>query len=404
MRTRRRTYTAATPASLVTAKPIVPVSGTKRRRKLQSCTAKKKAKGNPGGSEEKNQWALIPIDILREILSGLGLKDNIQASAVCKAWCEAAVSVRKLQPPPPLLFNSQYRLPWGFVSPHPLRFPTCKLQFPGRGLDLLHEPVYSKDGWVLSTQDWRSRYATTLLLNPFTRECFYLPPRTYTTFCCWSAFSAAPTSANCMVISYNQIDHGTSVVIIDTWRPGETVWTAHCFENQLPFRIWRKCVFSNGMFYCLSTCGYLGVFHPSESTWNVLPVKPCPAFDHLTFDHLEYCSPVFMTEHEGDIFVIYTHANNNNPTVFKLNSKCKEWQEKRDLGGLTIFTSLPASFVRAGLSTEHRNKIYSSYIDKSERYGMYYSLGDAKNSDPPPTNQTTQHHVWVEPPPNNVHL
>ncbi|XP_019101989.1 PREDICTED: F-box/kelch-repeat protein At3g18720-like [Camelina sativa] len=397
MRPRRRTYTAATSPSLVTVKPIVeavsvPVSDSKRRiRKLQSCTAKK-AKD---GSKKKNKcdigglWGnLIPLDILRKILSGLGLKANIQASAVCKAWCEAAVSVRKFQIlPPPLLFNSRYSMhSKGDAIPYPLRFPTCKLQFPGT-LHCSHNPAFSKDCWVLSTQD-----LTPLLRNPFTRETFYLPcTRSFR----WLAFSAAPTSASCMVISYTQIN---ATVVVDTWRPGETVWITYSFENQLPFRIWGKCVFSNGMFYCLSTCGYLGVFHPSkEATWNVLPLKkPCPAFDYL-----DNFNPVFMTEHEGDIFVIYTHYDNSNPSVFKLNSKRKEWQEKRDLGGLTIFTSLPASFVRAGLSTVHRNKIYSSCIDEFEQYGMYYSLGDLISSDPPPTHRASYHHLWVEPPPNN---
>lgn len=107
---------------------------------------------------------------------------------------------------------------------------------------------------------------------------------------------------------------------------------------------------------------------------------------------------------EGDIFVIYTHCYNNIPTVFKLNSKHKEWQEKTDLGGLTIYTSWPASFVRAGLSTEHRNKIYSSRLDLFGRYGMYYSLGDAKGSDPPRDHLATHDILWVEPPHNNFHL
>ncbi|CAL9236945.1 unnamed protein product, partial [Arabidopsis halleri] len=275
MRTRRRTYTAAaTPPSLVTVKkPIVQalaaVSGTKRGRKLQSCTAKA-AKGNRGGSKKKNKW---------------------------------------------------------------LHFPP--------------KPTFSKDGWVLARKSGPF-YASTLLLNPFTRDSFYLPPRRHEHRSRFLAFSAAPTSPSCMVISYIQLRSCGSVVI-DTWRPGETEWTTHCFENQLPFRYWPKCVFSNGMFYCLSECGYLGVFDPSKATWNILPVKPCPAFDQYDYSH----SPVFMTEHEGDIFVIYTHCYNNIPTVFKLNSKHKEWQEKTDLGGLTIYTSWPASFVRAGLSTEH---------------------------------------------------
>ncbi|KAG7644312.1 hypothetical protein ISN44_As02g040180 [Arabidopsis suecica] len=146
-----------------------------------------------------------------------------------------------------------------------------------------------------------SYYASTLVLNPFTRESFYLPPRRHEHRSRFLAFSAAPTSPSCMVISYTQL-RSCGSVLIDTWRPGETEWTTHCFENQLPFRYWSKCVFSNGMFFCLSECGYLGVFDPSKATWNILPVKPCPAFYQFEFDYTH--NPVFMTEHEGDIFDI----------------------------------------------------------------------------------------------------
>ncbi|KAL0643477.1 hypothetical protein Bca4012_041767 [Brassica carinata] len=78
---------AATPASLLpeafTMKPIV-----------QAPCAK--ARENHGSKNQctKGLWNLnIPSELLEEILSRLGLKDNIKASAVCKAWCEAAASV-----------------------------------------------------------------------------------------------------------------------------------------------------------------------------------------------------------------------------------------------------------------------------------------------------------------------
>ncbi|XP_013615859.1 PREDICTED: F-box/kelch-repeat protein At3g18720-like, partial [Brassica oleracea var. oleracea] len=129
--------------------------------------------------------------------------------------------------------------------------------------------------------------------------------------------------------------------------------TTHRFENSV-LRRWDKCVFSNGVFYFLSTCGCLGVFDPCEATWNLLPVKP------LLFPEVD--SPVFLMEHEGDIFVMCSRLDSNH-MVFKLNMKQNVWEEKRDLGGLTVFASCPGSFIRACLSAEEMNRIYPSFTD-----------------------------------------
>ncbi|CAH2051431.1 unnamed protein product [Thlaspi arvense] len=221
------------------------------------------------------------------------------------------------------------------------------------------------------------------------------------------AFSAAPTSSSCVVISCKQV----ADVVIDTWRPGESAWTTHRFKKCEPswlwgpgepagathfkncepscHRYWTKCVFSNGVFYCLSTCGHLGVFDPREATWNLLPVKQCRAF---LPDYFCFVTPVHLTEHEGDIFAIYTHQDNSNPTVFKLNMEQNVWDEKRDLGGLTVFTSASASFIRSGLSPEVRNRVYPSLADTN---GKYYSLGDGRSSNPPPSPSLARCVAWV---------
>ncbi|CAG7860708.1 unnamed protein product [Brassica rapa] len=87
---------AATPASLLpeafTMKPIV---------QAPCCRCSVKARENHGSKNKctKGLWDLnIPSELLEEILSRLGVKDNIKASAVCKAWCEAAAYVRKFNP------------------------------------------------------------------------------------------------------------------------------------------------------------------------------------------------------------------------------------------------------------------------------------------------------------------
>ncbi|CAA7022229.1 unnamed protein product [Microthlaspi erraticum] len=102
-----------------------------------------------------------------------------------------------------------------------------------------------------------------------------------------------------------------------------------------------------------------------------------------------------------DIFVTYTRGDNiNRPSVFKLNVEGNVWDEKRDLGGLALFTSYPGSFARACSSAEHRNKMYTSCIDDCwlGLYDMYYSLSDEESSRLPSRASLSPRVAWVDPP------
>ncbi|KAF8084761.1 hypothetical protein N665_0703s0016 [Sinapis alba] len=340
----------------------------------------------------KGMWNMnIPSELLQEILSRLSLKSNIQASAVCKTWCEAAVSVRKLQPRPWLFYPLRGLEDGNYILFDPSRSKTYKFSFP-----LLKGYVlsYSRDGWLLVKKTHSLSYLV-FLFNPFTRKHIFLPKVSLTSGYCL-AFSASPTSTSCMVISCNCTSSIPSCIVINTWRPGETVWTTHRFKNQLPGGRLNHCVFSNGMFYCLSTCGYLGVFNPPRATWNILPVRPC-----LAFRQVDMTRRMLMTEHEGDIFVMFT-SRNKNPSVFKLNLKRMAWEKKRELGGLTVFASHPSSLTRATLSVKERNRLYPS---RNGHLGVYFSLGDDEkiiSSRPPSSNYFSNRIAWVFPPHDNV--
>ncbi|VVA99577.1 unnamed protein product [Arabis nemorensis] len=343
MKTRRETYTAETPTSLfpeslLTVKQFVqaPCSIGNRGSKMKCIT---------------RLWGLnIPSELLQEILSRLGLKENIRASIVCKTWCEAAVSVRKLQPRPWLLYPQEGSEDKGdYILYDPSSSQTYKFNFPELENDEF-DYTSTRDGWLfmLKHDPWEL-----LLLNPFTGERIHLPKLPEKTSGNCLDFSAAPTSSSCLVISLNYTDYG----LINIWRPGETVWTTHRFKNHLenqPVGFWYTCVFSNGLFYFHSTWGFLGVMDPSKLTWNNLLVKLYPypgAFD----------SELFMAEHEGEIFLGFTRdIKNPSVVIFKLNLNRNGWEETRDLDGLTIFTSHRFSLTRAGLPLEMRNKIYTS--------------------------------------------
>ncbi|CAG7902175.1 unnamed protein product [Brassica rapa] len=331
----------------------------------------------------------IPSDLLREILSRLGLKANIHASLVCKTWFQVAVSVRKLQPHPWIFYPLKGEANGDYILLDRQRSQAYKLNFPdlkGHGFSC------SRDGWLLVSTNFPSYLV--FFFNPFTREYIYLPEAAPTSGYCLT-FTAAPTSSSCLVISLNDRSI-CSYIEIATWRPGETLWTTHRFENLLPGRRWKSCVFSNGVLYCLTTFSNIGIFDPSRATWNILPVEPCPAFFQVDLGRR-----VLLTEHEGDIFVILT-SRNKNPLMFKLNLKRNAWEEKGELGGLTVFAGHPTSLTRAGLSVEERNKIYPSH---NGHLGVYYSLGDGIISSRfPSSNYLSNRIAWVDPPHNNFNL
>ncbi|MCD7452660.1 hypothetical protein HAX54_017720 [Datura stramonium] len=55
-------------------------------------------------SDEQLTLFRVPNEILEQILSRLNLKENIRASAVCKQWLAASISVRVANKPPWLMF------------------------------------------------------------------------------------------------------------------------------------------------------------------------------------------------------------------------------------------------------------------------------------------------------------
>ncbi|CAI9287816.1 unnamed protein product [Lactuca saligna] len=178
------------------------------------------------------------------------------------------------------------------------------------------------DGCYSTNQEHKESSFST----PFTREMIKLPrfEMTYQIV----AFSTSPKSPNCIVFTVKHVS--PTVVAISTCHPGATVWTTVNYHNRLPFvsSIWNKLVFCNGVFYCLSLTGWLGVYDPHELTWTIRIVPPprCPD----NFFVKNWWKGKFMAEHKGDIFVIYT-CYSENPIIYKLDQGNKEWIEMKSL-------------------------------------------------------------------------
>ncbi|KAM7264935.1 hypothetical protein ACFE04_002618 [Oxalis oulophora] len=365
----------------------------KRRRKLKSLA-------ETGGSKDKTvvdkkeelelqTWADLPVELLELIMCRLKLEDNVRASAVCTRWHMAALTVRVVNQPPWLVYFPKFGNLYEFYDP--LQRKTYSLELPQ-----LHgsRVCYTKDGWLLL---YRPRSHRVFFFNPFTQELIKLPrfELTYQIV----AFSCAPTSSGCVVFTVKHVS--PTVVAISTCHPGATEWTTVNHQNRLPFvsSIWNKLIFCNGKFYCLSLTGWLGVFSPQERTWNVLAVPPPKCPDN--FFAKNWWKGKFLTEHKGDIIVIYTCCSEN-PIIFKLETVNMVWEEMRTLNGVTLFASFLSSHSRCELPGSMRNSVYFSkvrffgkrcisYSLDNERYYPRKECHDWGEQDP-------FENIWIEPP------
>ncbi|KAI3830113.1 hypothetical protein L1987_04247 [Smallanthus sonchifolius] len=336
---------------------VVVMAGRKRRRlKLLTVTFKEDTRASKKGDteleEEEEAWSFLPVELLEYIISQLTLKDNIRTSAVCKAWFSVALSVRVVNKPPWLMYFPKLGNRFEFYDPSKRK--TYSLELPE-----LHgcRICYNKDGWLLL---YKPRTQRVLFFNPFTREMIKLPrfEMTYQIV----AFSSSPKSPNCIVFTVKHVS--PTVVAISTCYPGATVWTTVNYHNRLPFvsSIWNKLVFCNGLFYCLSLTGWLGVYDPNELTWTIRVVPPprCPD----NFFVKNWWKGKFMAEHKGDIFVIYT-CYSENPIIYKLDQVNKEWVEMKTLEGVTLFASFLSSHARTDLLGMMRNSITTDTTPES---------------------------------------
>ncbi|XP_062165639.1 F-box/kelch-repeat protein At1g57790 [Alnus glutinosa] len=366
----------------------------KKRRKLKSLAETVTENKRMTMKEKKEKlelqtWSDLPTELLELIISRLTLEENVRASVVCKRWHSVSISVRVVNQSPWLMYFPKYGNLYEFYDPSLRR--THSIELP----ELNGSRVcYTKDGWLLL---YRPRSHRMFFFNPFTREVIKLPrfELTYQIV----AFSCAPTSSSCMLLTVKHIS--PTIVAVSTCHPGATEWVTVNYQNRLPFvsSIWNKFVFCNGLFYCLSLTGWLGVFDPLQRTWNVLAVPPpkCPE----NFFAKNWWKGKFMAEHEGEILVIYTCASEN-PIMFKLDRRNMVWEEMKTLDGVTLFASFLSSHSRTDLSGLMRNSVYFpkvrfygkrciSYSFDSCRYYPRKQCHDWGDQDP-------FENIWIEPP------
>ncbi|XP_051150615.1 F-box/kelch-repeat protein At1g57790-like [Andrographis paniculata] len=333
----------------------------RRRKKMKSLSeAIQVVPPHEGGTRPE-----LPTELLEAILSQLSLRDNIRASAVCWRWRRVANSVRRANKPPWLMFFPKFGDMYEFYDPSQRK--TYWLELP----ELQGSRIcYANDGWLLL---YKPRTHNVFFYCPYTREVIDLPclELTYQRV----AFSAAPTSPGCTLFTVTHVS--PTIVAVSTCHPGDTEWATVNYQNRLPFvsSIWNKLVYCKGLFYCLSLTGWLGVYNPDKGTWAVDSVPPpkCPE----NFFVKNWWKGKFMTEHNGDIFVIYT-CSAVNPVVYKLDQTSKVWVEMESLCGMTLFANLLTSHARTDLLGMMRNNVYFSKVRFYGKRCVLYSLDNGR--------------------------
>ncbi|KAK6126324.1 hypothetical protein DH2020_039896 [Rehmannia glutinosa] len=333
-----------------------------------------------GGPSEQETESDLPTELLELIFSRLSLRDNICASAVCKSWLAVAISVRKANKPPWLMYFPKSGDLYEFYDPSQRK--TYCLEFP----ELRESRIcYAKDAWLLLFKPTTYDY---FFFCPYTRELIKLPKLELMHQ--MVAFSAAPTSPNCVLFT---VEHYVS--------PGAPQWSTINYDTNMPFfsSKWNKIVFCDGGFFCLSITGLLGVYILEESFWAVYTMPAPKCMRSLSFEN--HWRAKFMAEHNGEIYVVCTSAAVN-PFVYKLDGTKAKWVEMESLGGLTFFANFLSSHARTDLLGRMRNYVVFSkvlfygkrcvtYSPDDERYYPRKQLYDWDEQDPFES-------IWIEPP------
>ncbi|XP_077220278.1 F-box/kelch-repeat protein At1g57790-like [Tasmannia lanceolata] len=318
--------------------------------------------------KERN-WSELPDGIIVLIGSHLSLsRDRIHFSEVSQSWRLIDPLVR-LSGRPLLLFNHK-------------QDGLCKL------FDPSHNKIYSyaiphlkdtkfhfsKDGWLLLARPPHDDFSF-FLFNPFTEEKVDLPywrddDDVFTHYKpCGFSFASRPMSPDFIVFCIHNFRD--SYVHIYIYSSGDKKWTKRKYNNHLPFLVGHNHpVYYDGLFYCLSQDGKLGVFYPSKDTWAVLDkLKGLKAKATKAQN--------YMVESKGELLSVFTDHHKRSIHVFQLDRHKMQWVTTKDLKRQTLFVSLRQSLSATlrGMENKiyfptHRNMNRSDFTDRCLFYSM----------------------------------
>ncbi|XP_019090026.1 PREDICTED: F-box protein At4g00893-like [Camelina sativa] len=354
---------------------------------------------NNGQEKKVFPFADLPSSLLELIMCCLVLRDNIRASAVCKAWRKVAEAVRIAGKHPWVItFRKRDDL---IVLYDPMERKRYTLNLPElAGTDV----CYSKDGWLLMR---RSSLVDMFFFNPYTRELIDLPK------CELSfqaiAFSSTPTSGTCVVVALRPFTRYN--VRISICYPGATEWANEDFSCSLGFDPYMhsNLVYANGHFYCFSSGGVLVDFDLASRTVShqVWSEHRSP-YIHSD-EWFNRPKRIYLTEQKGELFLMYT-CSREKPMVYKLVSSNWEEMGSTTLDGVTIFASMYSSETRVDVLGMRNNVYFPKYGLKSKTCTSYSFDEGRYHKQFPKVKYMWQmrkelcplRSLWIEPPPKNV--
>lgn len=312
---------------------------------------------------ENPTFSELRSSLLEVIMSNLVLKDDIRASAVCKSWREAALSVWIVDKPPWLMHFPKHSNLCELYDP--LKRKMYELELP----ELANSEVcYSRDGWLLMRITASNEM---FFFNSFTRECINLPrlELSYQKI----AFSCAPKLGDtCLVLALKPNGRG---VALSTCNLGASEWIIENFPCWPPFEshLHSNLVYSNGCFYGLYGEGNLFCINPSQRIWYLLSQ---PSLTKCLFSNkTELSKRMYLAEDKGVIFGLFIFGDEK-PLVYKLDSS--KWEETNTkLDGLTIFASKFSTETRIDLPWIRNNVHFSKVLFDGKHY-VYYSFDEER--------------------------
>ncbi|KAK4478749.1 hypothetical protein RD792_014247 [Penstemon davidsonii] len=337
--------------------------GRKRMRPLPERSNVRDSRTQPLQQQTESE---LPPEILEDIISRVELEDNIRASAVCKSWLAAAISVRVSNKPPWLMVFPRSGKLYKFYDPSQRK--TYWLELP----ELDEAKVcHAKDGWLLLS---KPRLRKIFFFCPYTQELIKLPDIEFSYERVKIAFSTSPKSTSCVVFSVRLVS--PNIVALSNWCPGATEWSTVFYTNPVEFHrsLCSNLVFCNGRFYYFCITGWVGVYRPDFNTWTVYVIHtPCPG----AFFDQNWCTKKFVVEHDGEIFLILT-SSDLNPVVYQLNQVNLVWMERKSLGGMSLFASLLSSHARVDLLGKMRDSVYFPKVRFHGKRCVSYSITEGR--------------------------
>ncbi|KAF9616358.1 hypothetical protein IFM89_029612 [Coptis chinensis] len=364
--------------------------------------------------EERNNWKELQTELLELIFSRLYLGDCIRFRLTCKAW----ISTTQLIRTHPCLTQPDSRcqeIPWllsfqrnnkGICNfCHPIYNDAYVMNIPELAGAIVR---HAKHGWLLVSQGDHSIF----FFNPVTKDIIKLPdlPRSSYSFTNIS-FSTPPTTSDCVVFGHKESHEVFVEMLIYSKEIDIDTWSEFDIDSKVPYEfIASYCnpIFYDGVFYCLSKDGKLGILRPleredNELMWKVLPVPAVISYSDMEI----YETPIssYIVECDGEILSVFMGIVGKPVSVFKLDVSKMKWVTLATLGDKVIFLSHATSLlVPAGLKgTEDR--IYlpkfrgNDIVFYSLRTGNYHSFGDNSDKDSRADWINTREHwncTWIQ--------